>query len=459
VTTGAQTLAAFSSSLRFEDLPADVVTATKLHVLDTLGCGLAAHALGAGGEGRAAVADLGEGNASVIGLDRLLPAPNAAFANAMLCHALDYDDTHSDAVAHITVAVAPAAIAVAEATGRSGSDLVTAVAAGTEVVTRIGMTAPSRFHRRGLHPTGVCGVFGATAASARLAGLDADTTASALGLAGSMSSGLLAFLDDGTPTKPLHPAWAAHGGTLAARLAAAGGAGPPSVLEGRFGLYDALIGDRDVPLAEQLADLGERWETLRISYKAYPACHYMHGCLGAAEQLLGDVEPADIDDVLVTVPEAAVALVLEPVEAKLLPRTDYEGKFSLQYSLAALLVHGRVNLATYSAEALGDPDVRALAAKVRYEVRPYPTYPQAFPGGVRITLRNGRVLEAELEHQLGSPQRPMSEDDVRAKFRENAAPALDADSLDALEEALCTLEEQTDLRAVFSRLALQAVPA
>lgn len=455
--TGAQALAAFSSSLRFEDLPDDVVAATKLHILDTLGCGLAAHALGAGGEGRAAVAGLGDGSSSVIGLDRSLPAPNAAFANAMLCHALDYDDTHSDAVVHITVAVAPAAIAVAEATRRSGSDLVVAVAAGTEVVARIGMAAPSRFHMRGLHATGVCGVFGATAASARLAELDAEATASALGLAGSMSSGLLAFLDDGTPTKPMHPAWAAHGGTLAARLAAHGGAGPPSVLEGRFGLYDAFLGDRGVPL--EVTDLGDRWETLRVSYKPYPACHYMHGCLGAAEQILEQVSPAEIDDILVTVPEAAVALVLEPVEAKLVPRTDYEGKFSLQYSIAALLIHGRVNLATYTAEALADPDVRDVAAKVRYEVRPYPTYPQAFPGGVRIGLRDGRVVEAELEHQLGSPQNPMSEEAVRAKFRENAAPALDAGSLDALEEALCTLEEQTDLRAVFSRVALHAVPA
>ncbi len=457
--TAAQRIAGFTASLEYDALPAEVVQATKLHVLDALGCGLAAHALGLGGEGRATMAELGDGPASVIGLGGGLPAPNAAFANAMLCHALDYDDTHSDAVSHVTVAVAPAAIAVAESAGLPGTELLAAIAVGTETVTRLGMAGSSRFHARGFHPTSVCGVFGAAAASARLGRLDADETTRALGLAGSMSSGLLAFLGDGTATKPLHPAWAAHGGVLAARLAAHGAEGPQGVLDGRFGLYDAFLDDREAPLDEQLADLGERWETLRIAYKPYPACHYMHGSLGATAQLLGRVSPDDVEEIVVTVPEAAVALVLEPADAKLAPRSDYEGKFSLQFSTAALLVHGRVNLATYSADALADPAVRALAAKVRYEVRPYPTYPRAFPGGVRIRTRDGGELAAELEYQLGAPQNPMSEDAVRAKFRENAHLALDEAAVHALEDGICSLEVQDDLHAVFSLLAPQAVAA
>ena len=456
---GAQRIAEFTSSLDYDDLPDDVVRATTLHVLDALGCGLAADALALAGEGRAVMAELGEGDSSVIGLGVGLPAPNAAFANAMLCHGLDFDDTHSDSVCHITVAVAPAAIAVAEAGGLSGRELLAAIAAGTETVARIGMAASGEFHARGFHPTSVCGVFGAATAAARLGGLDAEATTRTLGIAGSMSSGLLAFLNDGTPTKPMHPAWAAHGGAIAARLGAHGAEGPPSVLDGRLGLLQAFVGERQAELAAQLDDLGTRWETLRVSYKPYPACHFMHGSLDATASLLGEVSADEIEDVLVTVPEAVVPSVLEPAGRKFEPRSDYEARFSLQYSTAAMLVHGRVNLSTYSAASLADPQVRDLARNVRYEIKPYETYPAAFPGGVRIRTKNGRVLEADFAHQLGAPENPMSEAQVREKFRENASLALDAASVDALEEAVCTLDAQDDLRAVFSHLSTPKVAA
>src|SRR5207248_3175504 len=228
----------------------EVVEAAKLHLLDTLGCGYAASALGIATEGRTAMAELGgEPQASVIGHDGALPAPNAAFANAMLCHGLDFDDTHSDAVSH----------------------------------------------------------------------------ASALGIAGSFAGGLFAYLEDGTATKPMHPAWAAHGALLASRLSALGAEGPPSVLEGKFGLYHAFV-DQRVDMEPQLRDLGERWETPRIAFKPYPACHFIHGSLGATGTLCDGLDPDEIEDVLVTIPEAGVSLVLEPAGPKVAPRSEYEAK-------------------------------------------------------------------------------------------------------------------------------------
>src|SRR5207248_6358978 len=140
---------------------------------ETIGCGLAAHALGVAGEGRTAMAELGgEGHASVLGLDSGLPPANAAFANAMLCHGLDFDDTHSDSVAHVSVVVCPAAIAAGEANGSTGRAVLTAIVGGNEVVTRVGMAASGQFHARGFHPTAICGVFGAVTAASRLAGVD-----------------------------------------------------------------------------------------------------------------------------------------------------------------------------------------------------------------------------------------------------------------------------------------------
>ena len=449
--TAAERLAAFATSLSFDEIPADVREAAKLHLLDVVGCGLAADGLGVATEGRAAMAELGgEPQASVIGLDGALPAPNAAFANAMLCHGLDFDDTHSDSVSHVSAVVCPSSLAVAEARGATGRELLAAIVAGNETVTRVGAAASGRFHARGFHPTAICGIFGGAAAASRLTGSDAATTASALGIAGSFAGGLFAYLDDATATKPLHPAWAAHGAVLAARLAALGAEGPPGVIEGRFGLYHAFVGASagELPIDAELDDLGRRWETPRIAYKPYPACHFVHGSLGATASLRDAVDPADVEDVVVFVPEAGVSLVLEPAAAKVAPRTAYEAKFSLQYSTAAMLVHGSAGLGAYTDEAIADPRVLELARKVRYETKEYETYPAAFPGGVRIRLADGRVLEADLPHQRGGPENPLAPEEVRAKFRENARLALPEAAVDVLEQAILGLDEQPDVRGL-----------
>jgi len=199
--TAANTIADWALGLSHDDIPGEVVEHAKLHFLDTLGCGLAASALGVAGEGRTAMSELGgQGTASVIGLEGGLPAVNAAFANAMLCHGLDFDDTHAESVAHVSTVVVPAVLAAAEQFGASGADALAAIVVANEVVCRIGMAAPGAFHARGFHPTAVCGIFGAVAGIARLAGLDEATTTSALGIAGSFAGGLFVYLADGTPT-------------------------------------------------------------------------------------------------------------------------------------------------------------------------------------------------------------------------------------------------------------------
>jgi 2-methylcitrate dehydratase PrpD len=453
--TAAERLAAFATDLTREAIPPDVAASARLHLLDTLGCGLAAHALDVATAGRATAAELGgPPEATTIGLERRLPAAQAALANAMLCHGLDFDDTHGDAVCHVSAVVGPAALAVGEARSARGRDVVTALVAGSEIVARVGMAAAGRFHRRGFHATSVCGVFGAAAAAARLGGLDGPATASALGIAGSFASGLLAFLDDGSATKPIHPGWAAHGAIVATRLAAHGAAGPPSVLEGRYGLYAAFVGGDGVTLDGELADLGTRWETRRIAIKPYPACHYAHGVLGAVEQATGGrpLAPDDVADVLVTVPDAAVPLVLEPAAAKAAPRTEYEGKFSLPYATAAMLVHGEVGVAAFTEKAIGDPVVRDVARRVRYEIRPYPTAAGAFPGGVRIRLRDGRTLAAECPHQKGAPENPLAPAEVAAKFRRNAGLALPPTAVAALEAAVLGLDLVDDVGGALAPL-------
>lgn len=461
----ARMIAEWSTALELDDVPEAIRTDAKLHVLDTIGCGLAAHATGVAHEGRTTMGELGGvGEATVIGSRARLPAANAAFANAMLCHGLDYDDTHSDSVSHVSTVIAPAALAAAEQLGASGRDTLAAIVAGNEVVCRVGMAASGAFHARGFHPTAICGIFGGVAAVSRLGRIEPAVTTSALGIAGSFAGGLFAYLAEGTPTKPMHPAWAAHGAHLAARLAVHGAAGPASVLEGKFGLYHAFVGagPGEVDIEGQLADLGSRWETPRIAYKPFPVCHFMHGSLGAAaEAAAGQTfAPEEIAEVLVTVPGAGVSLVLEPAAEKTAPRSDYEGKFSLQYSIASLLVRGHVSVSDFTDEAIADPTVLAVARKVRYETRPYPTYPQAFPGGAFVRLADGTSFEADFPYQKGGPENPLKPEEVREKFRENASLALPDTSVDALEEALLALDELEDVAAALAPLTLtEAVPA
>ncbi len=262
----------------------------------------------------------------------------------------------------------------------------------------------------------------------------------------------------------MHPAWAAHGAHLATRLAVHGAAGPATVLEGKFGLYHAFVGaeEGEIDIDGQLSDLGSRWETPRIAYKPYPVCHFMHGSLGAASEGAAGrtFAPDEIDDVLVTVPQAGVSLVLEPAAEKATPRSEYEGKFSLQYSIASLLVRGHVAVADFTDEAIGDPAVLAVAQKVRYETKPYPTYPQAFPGGAVVRLADGTSFEADYPHQKGGPENPLSPDEVREKFRDNASLALPDAAVEALEEALLALDELDDVTAALAPLKItEAVPA
>jgi 2-methylcitrate dehydratase PrpD len=319
------------------------------------------------------------------------------------------------------------------------------------------MAAGSLFHDVGFHPTAILGVFGATAAAARIRGLDAATTRQALGIAGSLAAGILENLADGSSTKRLHPGFAARSGVLAARLAAHGETGPATVIEGRFGLYNAYLRRGDLDIEGQLADLGERWETPNIAYKPYPACHFLHAAVDAAAEATADgVDVDEIEEVVAYVPAAVVPIVLEPLADKHAPRSEYDAKFSLPYSVAHQLVHGRVDVMTYVGDAIAEPRVLELARRVRYETKDFPTFGKAFPGGVRVAMRDGSVLEAELPHQRGGERNPLTTEDVRAKYASNAGLALGEDDATALEQAVLDLEAlpALDAFAILRRAAV-----
>jgi 2-methylcitrate dehydratase PrpD len=458
MSTVAQRLAAFTSKLQASDLPPEVAEAARLHLLDTIGCGLAGYALGVASGARDAVLEEGtSGPATAIGVPGGLPAIDAAMYNGVTCHALDFDDTQTAAVAHVSVAVVPAALAAAQFDGVSGAELLAAIAAGNEVVLRL--AAGPLFHNVGFHPTAILGVFGATAAAARIRGLDAETTTQAFGIAGSLASGVLEHLADGSSTKRLHPGFAARSGILAARLAAHGETGPSTIIEGRFGIYNAYLRRPDLPTADQLDGLGETWLTPTIAYKPYPACHFLHAAVDATVQATAGqtIDPTQITEIVAYAPEDVVPIVLEPLADKHDPRSEYDAKFSLPYSVASMLVRGKVDVMTYVGDAIREEKVLDVARRVRYETKDFPTFGKAFPGGVKISLQDGTVLEGELQHQRGGVENPLTADDVIAKYRSNAEIALGADDVAAVERAILALQDEADLSAfeVLGRAAIR----
>jgi 2-methylcitrate dehydratase PrpD len=271
---------------------------------------------------------------------------------------------------------------------------------------------------------------------------------------GSFAAGLFEYLGDGSQTKPLHAGWAAQAGVQAARLAGAGHTGPATVVEGRFGL---VASHTDAPPTAGMADsLGDTWEIENISIKAFPACHFAHSSTWAAAELADahGLSPNDVEQIFVRIPAEGEPLVLEPLGDKHEPRTPYDAKFSLPFTVAHHLVHGRLGVSSFSPESIRDPDVLALAQRVRAEPLGEAP-PSRFAGGARVVTRAGEELDRFVAHVPGSPANPLDEDQVLTKFAANAEPALGAPATEELVNAVLAPDEAPDLGALRA-LALAA---
>lgn len=429
MSSASESLAAFAASLRFEALPAAVVGKITLHTLDLLGVALAAVPTDFGDAVLRAACRLGgRGAGTVVGRRETLPAAWAALANGTLAHGLDYDDTHPAAVVHVSATVVPAVLAAAEETAADGPGMLAALAAGMETSIRIGLVAPGAFHDRGFHPTGICGAYAAALAAGKLYGLTAGQLTHALGLAGSMASGTFEFLADGAWSKRLHAGWAAHAGLVAARLAAEGFRGPRTTFEGRFGLFATHLGSGAPDIARLTAGLGRHWDLLDLALKPYPCCHMTHAFIDAAARARADgIGADDVVAIDCLIHPREMPVVCDPPEAKRVPRTEYDAKFSLPYCVATMLVRGAADLEAFDDAAVSDPAVLAVAARVSAHPDPDSDYPRHFPGILRLTLRDGRVTEYREPLNRGCAERPLDPAEVEAKFARNAARALPPD--------------------------------
>jgi 2-methylcitrate dehydratase PrpD len=445
-------LAEWTSRLTFADLPADVVTSTKLRILDVIGLSLAGAETPFGRSTRAAAKGMSAGGPSrLFGTGDRTAAATAAFANAACAQALEFDDTHNESIVHMSSPSVAAALALSETRPVSGTEAIVAIALGNEVACRIGVVAPGQFHRRGFHPTGLFSPFGVTYLAGRLLGLDPVIVARAAGIAGSTAAGLLECWVDGTQSKFLHSGFAAQNGMTSAFLAQAGVTGPPTVFEGRFGFFASHLPEPAPKRLPRIVDrLGTHWESRNASFKPYPAAHVLHPYVDALLRARAEhrIAPSDVEEIECPVAEFNVSIVCEPLEEKLAPASDAHARISLQYTLAEALHAGSLGKAAYAESNLRRPDILALARRVRYHVDPDFPGPGRFKGAVRIRLTDGRVISETQEHNRGSAANPMTGDELRAKFDENASGILSAAERDRLAGAIESLERMDDVSAL-----------
>ncbi|MDF2763135.1 MAG: mmgE/PrpD family protein [Rhodospirillales bacterium] len=415
----AEVFAAWASGLADAAIPGPVREAAGHALLDHVGLAISARredyveaALRAWAE---------EGSCTAFGHDRGFDMGGAALVNGTAAHGEDYDDTFEGTPVHTSAVVVPAVLATCERFGLGGADALRGMAVGAELMCRMALVAPTAQHRAGFHPTAVLGAFGAAAGAAAALKLPQQAMVDALGVAGSMASGIIEYLAEGTWTKRLHPGWSAQAGIRAALLGANGFRGPRTVMEGTHGFFSAFGFEGIAPDFTRIThDLGRVWQMEKIAFKPYACGTMTQPFIDCAIRLAeSGIDPADIEDVLCQVGEGTVHRLWEPLVEKRRPSTPYSAKFSVPFCVAVGFVDRAAGLGQFTEERIRAPEVLRLAEKVRYEIDPSDEYPRNYTGTVIVRLRGGAVREERQPHLRGGAKQPLPRSELLAKFHAN----------------------------------------
>ena len=415
----AEALAERISSLDAARLPPEVRETCERLLIDVIG--LCAVARGTDYL-RAALAAWSRdpGNGTAIGHPGSIGAAAAAFVNGTAAHGEDFDDTFEGGPVHAGAVIVPAVLAAAEQERRDGPSALVGIAAGVETICRLSLVVPKAVHKAGFHPTAVFGAVAAAAGAGAALGLEPRQLADALGIAGSMAGGLLEYLAEGTWTKRMHPGWAAQSGLRAALLGRAGFRGPRTVLEGVHGLFAGFARTREGNYAAMLDGFGERWLMTALAFKPYPCGTMIQPYVDCARRLGQRVDPRDVTELVASVAEGTVHRLWEPLAEKQRPPNGYAARFAAPWCIAAGFVRGNLGLDAFTDVAVADPAVRALAAKVGYQVDPANPYPFEYTGHLQARLAGGAALEEHQPHLRGGARQPLSRADLEEKLRSNA---------------------------------------
>jgi len=443
-------LAKFVVQTTYEDIPSEAIQIAKQISLDCLGTTLAGSTDKAGEIITKMTREMGgTPEATVIGGGFKSSLPQAALANGTMAHALDYDDMGLS-MGHPSVPVLPVVLGLGEKLGLTGKEILTAHITGFEIQGKIGYGS-QELYSTGWHSTGVFGVMGATAAAAKLLKLNIDETRMAFGIAASHASG--AKPNMGSMTKPLHAGNAARGGIVSALLAKAGYTADPDIIEHPLGYAFAFIREGRFNLEKMVSSLGNPWHIIEpgVTLKKYPCCGGNHAPLDALFKMMDEFKfnYKDVESVTVEC-DKSVGLMLSFEE----PANGYQGKFCLQYNIAAALVDGYVNKDTYKTEKVNELAIQQTMKKVKKIV--HWDWDRAFgtwKSPVTVILNNGTRIEEPGDFIYGSPTMPLPIPKIIEKYKENCSGIIEDNKITKSTEIMLNLESIKNISELMDLVA------
>ena len=363
------------------------------------------------------------------------------FSSSIICgtaaHGEDFDDTFEGNPIHVGATMVSTFLSAGQFFKLNGEQILKGIAIGAELICRMALVSPTAMHKQGFHPTSICSVFGATAGLGAVLGLNQKQLSSALGVAGSMSSGIIEYLAEGTWTKRIHPGWAASSGIHAALLGRSDFLGPRTVFEGTHGFFKAFtIKEIENDFSHLVEGLGTRWECKNLAFKPY-ACGTMAqpfvDCAIQIKKQISDL--TEIKSIKAKVGEGTVHRLWEPREEKNNPSTPYSAKFSVPYCVAVALVKGGAGLEEFNVTNIKDPEILKIANLMTYEIDPNDEYPKNYTGTLIVETIDGKIIEAKQPCFRGGKKQPLTKEDFNSKFNKNLKYAkLNDDQSKQLEE-------------------------
>ena len=443
----------YAQNLKYEDIPPDVLERTKQMLLDFLGVAYGGLRTGeSSGPIIDGVLDLSAGAAgesAVVGRPERLPAHYAALLNATFAHSMDFDDTHRDAVIHIGTPLFATLLALADEHEVSGRDFLTAAVIGYDVTGKVGKAHGGSMHARGFHPTATTGIFGCSAAGARLLGYSAQQTANAMGLNVSQSAGSTQFLENGSWNKRFHTGLAAHNAVMSLVMARHDYLGATSPIEGSRGYFALYAGD-GADASRALDGLGSDFEVMNTAVKPYPCCRYSHATIDAVADIVRaeSLASPDIDGIDIALGVTGYSMVADPPEMKRVPSNVVEGQFSVYFAAAATA--GKGGYAWDAYDRLDDTEVKRLMQRTNV------TLQERFGSGMEsiVSLRtaDGRTIERTVPYPKGEPENPMTWDEMQAKFTEWSEPVIGPGRAAQVIESVASLESLSSVSELTANL-------
>jgi len=455
--TVSEKIAEWVRTTNYEDIPEEVVTIAKRSILDFIGVTLAGSKQPVAKIVKRYINEVnGKQQATVIGLGIKASCTEAAWANGLLGHYLDFDDLLVPMPGvegiHITAPILPAALAIGERYNKSGKEVIEAYILGCEVTYKVGSGVDPSHSGLGWHPTATKGIFGATVAAGRLLGLSKEEMSYALGIAGSETAGLRENF--GTMTKSFHIGHAASGGVKASILAKLGFNSSKTIFEGKDGFCKVL--SKDARIDEITKNIGEPFCLPQVRLKLYPSCGNSHTAIEAALSLRNqyNLQAIGAEDI------AEIRLKCDPtnilIERLEKPSTGLMGKFSLPFCMALALTEGAVTVSQFTDEKVKEPKIVAIMEKIKIIPAPElrPSGDTARPAIVEIALKNGgRVVSTRVDFPQGSIENPISDEELCQKYRSCASGLLSEREIEKSVELIMNLEKIDDIAELLNILA------